>query len=129
MSSLFRILPPYFDHADARGSITGLINIGNWEEVNLIVSDAGMVRGSHYHRSTLECFLILSGKIDVQFRKPYSDGTWEELSQVFVTGDVFIVEPLVEHTFYIQEPSQWINLLSQRMDPQKPDFHKYENLE
>jgi len=125
LSSLFKILPPYFEHADIRGSITGLINTGNWEEVNLIVSEAGVVRGSHFHRSTLECFVILSGKIDVLFRKPLSNGAWEEASQVFATGDIFIVQPLVEHTFFIKESSKWINLLSQRVDPLMPDFHKY----
>jgi dTDP-4-dehydrorhamnose 3,5-epimerase-like enzyme len=129
LNALFSILPRYFEHSDARGSILGLINIGNWREMNLISSDADTVRGRHYHKSTLECFVILSGRIRVSFRRPNSDGTWEEASSDFVAGDVFIVEPLVEHTFYIQEMAQWINLLSQPVNSKILDFHKYENHE
>lgn len=126
MNNLFRILPRFFEHADARGSISGLINVGNWREMNLINSDAGAVRGRHYHKTTLECFVILSGRLHVAFRRPVGDGSWEHASHDFSTGDVFIVEPHVEHTFHIQETAQWINLLSQPVDPQKPDFYKYE---
>lgn len=129
MSSLFRILPRFFEHADARGSISGLLNVGNWCEMNLICSDAGAVRGRHYHKTTLECFVILSGRINVVFRKPVGDGSWDHASHDFSAGDVFIVEPKVEHTFHIQERAQWINLLSQPVDPQNPDFYKYENYE
>lgn len=127
MSSLFRILPRFFEHTDTRGSISGLLNEGNWREMNLICSDAGAVRGRHYHKTTLECFVILSGRIHVSFRKPLCYGTWEHANHDFSAGDVFIVEPLVEHTFHIRETAQWVNLLSQPVDPQNPDFYKYEN--
>ncbi|NKD76841.1 cupin domain-containing protein [Haematospirillum sp. H1815] len=133
MSTLFSILPRFFEHTDARGSISGLINVGNWREMNLISSDIGAVRGRHYHKSTLECFVILSGRVHVTFRRPVGgdigDCTWEHASRDFIAGDVFIVKPMVEHTFHIQETAQWINLLSQPVDPQKPDFYRYENHE
>lgn len=130
MNNLFSLIPRFFEHADARGSIAGLINVGNWREVNLICSDVGAVRGGHYHKSTLECFMILSGRIHVVFRRPVDDdirsGAWEQASHDFVAGDVFIVEPLVEHTFYIQEAARWMNMLSEPLDPQQPDFYRYE---
>lgn len=122
---MYRILPRYFEHKDARGSIAGLLNVGTWCEMNLIASDAGATRGRHYHKETKECFAILAGRIHVVFRRPLSSGGWEHAECTFIQGEVFIVEPFVEHTFYIQEASQWINLLSKPVDSQQPDFHKY----
>jgi len=122
---LYRRIEQYFEHSDARGTIKGLINTGIWGEVNLINSDAGAVRGRHYHKSTEECFVILAGKILVKFRKPV-DGMPDLSAEIICqSGDVFIVNPLVEHTFEILEGAQWINLLSIAMDPDNPDFFQY----
>jgi dTDP-4-dehydrorhamnose 3,5-epimerase-like enzyme len=123
---MYRHLPHYFEHRDARGSITGLLNEGNWREINLIASDAGTTRGRHYHKETLECFVVLTGKIHVMFRRPSPPGQWEQAECTFTTGDVFIVEPHVEHTFHILEKTQWINLLSTPVDTAHPDFYKYD---
>nr|WP_250208040.1 cupin domain-containing protein [Curvibacter sp. CHRR-16] len=122
---MYRILPRYFEHKDARGSIAGLLNVGVWREMNLIASDAGATRGHHYHKETQECFVVLVGKIHVVFRRPLAGSGWEQKERIFVAGEVFIVEPTVEHTFHILEASQWINLLSKPVDTDQPDFHKY----
>ena len=122
---LFRRIEKYFEHSDARGSIQGIINTGTWREANLINSDAGAIRGQHYHKLTEECFVILSGKISVKFRKPIAGGSEITDDAIFLAGDVFTVNPLVEHTFEILEKAQWINLLSVSMDPDHPDFYKY----
>jgi dTDP-4-dehydrorhamnose 3,5-epimerase-like enzyme len=122
---MYRILPHYFEHKDARGSIAGLLNVGVWRELNLISSDAGATRGRHYHKTTQECFVLLVGRIHVVFRRPLSAGEWEQDERTFDAGAVFIVEPGVEHTFHIEEPSKWINLLSQPVDTEQPDFYKY----
>lgn len=127
MSDLFHIVPRYFEHVDARGSITGLLNIGVWREVNLISSDAGMTRGGHFHKVTEECFVILSGQIRVLFRKCNKPGEWRKEECLFGAGDVFIVRPWVEHTFVVLEKAQWINLLNMPVDQIQPDFHKYPN--
>ena len=125
MSCLFRRIPHYFHHADGRGEIAGLLNTGDWREVNLITSDAGVTRGRHYHLETEECFVILSGRIRVIFRKPLAGDQWCKAEQIFEVGDVFSVPPLVEHTFDILAKAQWINLLSRPVDPNQPDFHHY----
>lgn len=122
---LYRFIQGYFEHSDDRGSIKGLINTGTWREINIINSDAGAVRGRHYHKYTEECFVILAGKILVTFRKPVPgmpDLTAELICQ---SGDVFVVNPFVEHTFEILEKAQWINLLSTPMDQKNTDFYKY----
>lgn len=122
---LYRRIEQYFEHSDLRGSIKGLVNLGTWREVNLINSDAGAVRGRHYHKLTEECFVILSGKILVKFRKPTAGIPDLTAEMIFQAGDVFIVNPLVEHTFEILEKAQWINLLSVAMDSENSDFYKY----
>lgn len=125
LSSLYRTLPPYFSHSDSRGSITGLLNQGEWREVNLIASSAGVTRGRHYHAYTTECFIVLSGRIRVQFRRPAKNGNHTVEEREFGAGEVFLVPPLVEHTFDVLTEATWINLLSSAMDPENPDFHRY----
>jgi dTDP-4-dehydrorhamnose 3,5-epimerase-like enzyme len=122
---MFERLEPYFQHSDQRGSIQGLINKGEWREVNLIKSESGAIRGRHYHKTTLECFVILQGVINVEFRKPISSHNNKVIFEKFKGGDVFIVKNYVEHTFNIVESAMWINLLSKPLDSLEPDFFKY----
>ena len=124
---LYRIIQNYFKHVDSRGSLVGLINIGSWGEVNIINSDAGTIRGGHYHKATEECFFILSGKILVKFRMPVKDNLDLIEEVVFNSGDVFIVHANVEHTFEVLEDSQWINLLDKPLDKEAPDFYRYKS--
>jgi dTDP-4-dehydrorhamnose 3,5-epimerase-like enzyme len=122
---LYRRIEKYFQHTDPRGSIVGLLNTGTWHEVNLITSDAGVIRGGHYHKLTEECFLILTGSILVKFRRPVEHGQDVREDVLFHAGDVFVVNPFVEHTFEVLEKATWINLLSIPMDTKNPDFYKY----
>lgn len=123
---LYERIQPYFKHVDDRGSLRGLINFGEWQEVNIITSQKDSVRGGHYHKNTKECFVILSGKIFVQFRLPQSNGEPDYLEEsIFEEGDVFLIEPLVEHTFTVISDAQWINMLSSPMDANNPDFYRY----
>jgi len=62
---MIKILEPYFLFEDERGFLKGLINFGNWHEINLIYSQANSIRGNHYHKETEEIFIILEGKIKV----------------------------------------------------------------
>ena len=47
--------------------MTGLLDFGQWQEANLIRSDAGAVRGNHYHKYTTEAFVLLEGQIQLPF--------------------------------------------------------------
>lgn len=121
---LFRLIEPYFSHGDARGSITGILQEGEWREVNLIQSEAGAVRGKHYHQYTQECFIILEGEIRVELSLRGDSEVQHEVLNAS-KGDVFIVPPGIEHTFHIVETARWINLLSIPLDPDAPDLHRY----
>ncbi len=113
-------LAPYMLVKDDRGSFRGITQ-QTWAEVNYIETRAGEVRGNHYHARTRELFFIVSGRVEVIVENLHS-GT----RQVFSArkGDAFIVEPFEVHTFTTRTKAQWINMLSRRLDPDEPDFHR-----
>jgi dTDP-4-dehydrorhamnose 3,5-epimerase-like enzyme len=115
---------------DSRGCFEGLINQGNWLEINLITSHAGVIRGGHYHVKSEELFFIIEGEVVVQAQK-IMDGKLSGLSESFnfAQGDVFIINKLVHHTFHVLKPSRWINALSVVFDKASPDiFNGYHEL-
>lgn len=115
----------YFAHTDDRGSIRGLINRGIWKELNLITSEAGVVRGNHYHKRTQELFIILEGVIEVHTQKVNHENLAGEISVYSVrAGDVFWIDPLTNHTFIPKTYSKWINALSEPIDRDNPDFYR-----
>ena len=119
-------IPNYIEHSDKRGSFLGLINFGNWKEINFICSEAGTVRGNHYHENTDELFVILDGKIKIILQKVLSKKDLEKKQEIFNVkeGDVFIIKKNVNHIFEIIEHSKWINVLSKKIDNGKPDIHR-----
>ncbi len=110
----------YYTHfEDARGKLLGLLNEGQWEEINYLETRSGETRGNHYHSHTVEVFFIISGVIDVEIRQP--DGV--TLNEHLVSGDVLKIEPGEVHTFHCTTDTRWINVLSSRFDPLNPDIH------
>lgn len=115
----------YFKSEDERGSITGLVNIGTWQEINLVRSDAGVTRGNHFHQTTREGFAILQGRIEVSLQKITDERVEGEEKICNVSaGDVFIIESGVNHIFRVKENAIWINFLDNRMDEKNPDIHR-----
>ena len=51
---MIEFISNYFEHSDERGSFQGLVNFGNWEEINIISSEAHSIRGNHYHKMTTQ---------------------------------------------------------------------------
>jgi dTDP-4-dehydrorhamnose 3,5-epimerase-like enzyme len=111
-------------NSDDRGYFLQIAQDG-WAEVNYVETLANKIRGKHYHKETSELFFIISGEIKVKVEN-LSSGQ----STVFVAkkGDNFIIEPGEFHTFHTITDSQWISLLSQKIDPHNPDFHQVKHL-
>ena len=127
-SCMLQFVNRYFVHNDERGSIQGLINQGNWRELNFIISDAGVVRGNHYHKKTQELFIILEGEIEVRTQAVREGKLVGDLSVHQVkAGDVFWVEPMTNHIFTPHKSSKWINALSEPVDNEHPDFYRIEH--
>lgn len=112
-------IAPYQTREDNRGRLVGLMNEGTWEEFNYLETKAGQTRGNHYHKHTVEVFFILDGEIDVDIVRP--DGT--QLYDHIAAGDIVLIEPGEVHTFHCLTATRWINALSKRFEPGKPDLH------
>ena len=117
-------LKNYAHKEDSRGIMKGLVNQGKWEELNFFSTFAGQIRGNHYHKKTDELFIILKGKIEIEWSKVDLKGeTIHNLNKTTVKmGDVFIIKKNIRHIFNILEDSEWINGLSQKMDEIHPDI-------
>lgn len=115
----------YFQHRDRRGSIEGIINFGEWREMNLIYSAAGTVRGQHYHKLTDELFLILDGEIEVSVQDVEgSTLVGEPTVSTMASGDAFMIRSMQYHIFTLKRDSRWINALSRAIDSNHPDIHR-----
>ena len=123
---MIEFIPNYIKHSDKRGHFIGLLNFGDWQEINFICSEANTVRGNHYHENTDELFIILEGKIKIILQKVLGKKNLANYQKTFNVkeGDVFLIKKNVNHIFEIIEPSKWINVLSQKIDGEKPDIHR-----
>ena len=123
---MIEFIPNYIEYSDKRGSFLGLINFGNWKEINIICSEADTVRGDHYHENTDELFLILEGKIKITLKKVLDNKVLDNGKKIFDVqeGDVFLIKKNVNHIFETIEYSKWINVLSQKLNKDKPDIHR-----
>lgn len=100
---------------DKRGSLKKIIMKSQLEEnekieeVYLLYSEKGSVRGNHYHKKTLEYFMVVSGKAKVAL-KNLDTGTLEELYISAEDNVVLKVPPQVVHAFKNEEVQQLIML-------------------
>ena len=119
-------LPNYFTKEDARGKMIGLVNEGNWKELNFFSTKPNQRRGNHYHKKTDELFIILKGRIKVELNSVSDSGKLIGVTKsiIITKGDVFIIPKMIFHSFDIIEESNWINGLSLKMNNKAPDiFH------
>ena len=114
---MIKVIQPYFNFNDSRGSIVGLSNDIKWEELNQITSEAGAIRGGHYHKKAVELFSIIEGEVFVEARKVDDEGKLfgDKESRNFAKGDTFLIEPMTTHTFSCRTDSVWIKALSVKM--------------
>jgi len=63
---MIKFLENYTQILDSRGFMKGLINQGNWKELNFFFTKSGQIRGNHYHKITDELFIILKGKMEIE---------------------------------------------------------------
>lgn len=92
-----------------------------WAEVNYVETLANKVRGNHYHQYTYELFFIISGEIEISIESLQSG---ERTTFLATKGEQILIEPYELHTFRTKTNAQWIAMLSQKIDPHNPDFHR-----
>jgi dTDP-4-dehydrorhamnose 3,5-epimerase-like enzyme len=115
-----KILESYKQFTDSRGMFLGIVNSGQWEEVNYIETKAGQVRGGHYHKETRELFFIIEGEIDITIQDLRGNHRDHITAK---KGSLFIIDPYEVHTFTCKTACKWLNILSKRIDSQFHDIH------
>ncbi len=123
---MIEFISNYFEHSDERGSFQGLVNFGNWKEINIISSEAHSIRGNHYHKYTDELFIILEGRIKITLQNVLTNKKLGKKKKTFevLKGDVFFIKKNVNHIFETIEFSKWINVLSMKTNKKKPDINR-----
>ncbi len=95
---------------DARGSLKKILmqsrlEAGNIEEVYLIYTGKGAVRGNHYHKITLEYFAVVSGRATIALQNLATE-TVHKLELLAADNKIIKVPPGVAHAFKneVEEP-------------------------
>ena len=98
---LIDIIKPDFVFSDERGSLTQLFHKG-FNQINIIFSKKGIIRGNHYHRENKEAFFVICGSFELTVKR-------DKITEVynFKKGDMFLVPPFVLHSFHYHEDT-WL---------------------
>ena len=109
------------NRSDHRGSFLGLVNQGSWQEVNFVATQAGEIRGGHFHTQTNEVIFLLRGKAAVELQNCHN---LEETQQFILnSGEGVEIKPYMLHTLRYLEDSEQVALLDVPFDPANPDLH------
>jgi len=67
----------------------------------------------------------LEGNIEVNVQRVENNNLIGDISVYIVkSGDVFWIDPYINHKFIPKSFSKWINALSEPLDNENPDIHR-----
>jgi dTDP-4-dehydrorhamnose 3,5-epimerase-like enzyme len=92
-----RYYPPFMDE---RGMIQDLLRDQQIDGVTLIRSNAGAIRGNHYHQETTQWTYVLSGRMRV-VQKQWPNGELQE--RIVKTGQMMMDSPGYAHAWQALE--------------------------
>jgi quercetin dioxygenase-like cupin family protein len=107
---MFELLTPDFSHTDERGKLVQLCKSG-YNQINVLYTKAGTVRGEHCHKINTEAFYIISGSLSVLLTK-------DEIAveKTFKTGDFFSIPPFVKHSMTFIEDTVMVAMYDKTVD-------------
>lgn len=111
----------YMNKSDHRGAFWGLLNQGDWQEVNFVATQAHQVRGGHFHTRTNEVIFLVKGKAEVELQDCHNPQQKQQL--ILNSGEGIKIEPYMLHTLRYLEDSEQVALLDHPFDPKNPDLH------
>ena len=117
-------------YEDSRGTLKKVLmesqlNSGSIEEVYLLYTSKGSVRGNHYHKKTLEYFAIVSGKASIVLKDLSSDNI--QLLKISAEDNKIIkIPPEVIHAFKNEHDEPLIILAISTKEYNKLDTDTYE---
>lgn len=90
-------------HADDRGSFTELLHMGGYGQVSVNVTKPGVCKGSHWHHTKHEKFIVVSGRGVIRFRSPFA-------------SEVYIYEVSGEAMTVVDVPPGYVHLIENTGD-------------
>ena len=112
----------YYMHTlDQRGEFLGLTNQGNWQEVHLVKTQAGQIRGNHFHVKINEFIFLLSGQVKVELWD--CNDLNKKSSLILNAGEGIKITPYILHRFHYLEDSVHIQLLDTPFNSENQDLH------
>ena len=117
-------------NCDDRGSFTELLRTSDHGQFSVNISKPGITKGQHWHNTTWEFFIVVSGKALIQQRKIGSD----EVLNFEVSGEkieaVHMLPGYTHNIINLSETDDLVTLMwaNEQFDPNKPDtfFEKVE---
>jgi dTDP-4-dehydrorhamnose 3,5-epimerase-like enzyme len=101
---LVKILNPDFIHQDERGRLAQLVHAG-FNQINIIESYAGTIRGGHCHIENNEAFYVIKGALKLE--------VWDKIGREeyeFHSGDMFLIPQGVSHSFCFNETTLLVGM-------------------
>jgi len=116
-------------NTDDRGSFTEIIRTSSCGQFSVNISKPGITKGSHWHHTKHEKFLVVKGEGLIRLRRigMQADGSTWPVQEFRVSGDrMQVVEMLPGYTHSIVNLSETEDLVTfmwanELFDPEKPD--------
>lgn len=95
--ALYEVKKVDFEHTDDRGRLTQLVHKG-YQQINVVETRKGVVRGGHYHKVSSEAFFVVSGSVEVTLKDDFKEET-----VVFSKGKFFELHSFIVHSMFFPE--------------------------
>jgi dTDP-4-dehydrorhamnose 3,5-epimerase-like enzyme len=104
---------------DIRGNLVEF-DTRDYEQVNILTSKQGTVRGGHYHKKLKETFYLIEGKAMLETVNVKT----KELTSFDITpGQIFSIEPYTFHTLKMLTDTIFFIGYTRAFDSRNPDIY------
>lgn len=107
---MYEILKPDFTFQDDRGELVQLVHKG-YEQINVLFSRKGTLRGGHYHKESREAFFVVSGCVELCLEQENGRET-----NVFQKGDFFLIQSYEIHSMSFPEDCTLVAMYDKRIE-------------
>jgi dTDP-4-dehydrorhamnose 3,5-epimerase-like enzyme len=119
---MFSIIKKYAGFSDDRGEFCGVLNEGNWGEVNYVFTKKGAIRGNHFHKNVVEIVFLLKGEMTVEVSDIKDSNILETVH--LKAGEGIRLEPYLYHVMKYDTDCEQLSILDQPFEENNPDIHR-----
>ncbi|MDO8659938.1 MAG: WxcM-like domain-containing protein [Candidatus Parcubacteria bacterium] len=120
----------YIKKIDPRGAFQEIYKCENlndkWKQISICSINPGQTRGSHFHKETLEKYIVIEGKMFVETFHVERNNSYSkiELSNEndFLDNEIDLM-PMVHHTVYSEQGCKFLVLSSKVFDFNSTDTY------